>query len=275
MDLLSPQNLFWLGILGAVAGLLSGLAGIGGGIVMIPAFTILFAIGNPLYVKGITFTCMIFTTVSAAFGHYRSGNIYPKVVKSIVPAALAGVAAGYLLGRAIPAFGFEILFGSFLLYVIAVNVRSIVSKGEGRCALESEISAARAGLLGLPMGLIVGVLGVGGGAVLTPCQQVFLRMGIKNSIANSTVAMIPPVLAGFALSMGGALLYGDFGHRPWWSALAVSAVMVPWLMAGAYAGARLTVVVPVRIILAVFSVLLLVTAGQMIIRGVAAALAAG
>ncbi len=274
MEFLSAQNLAFLTVLGLITGLVSGLVGIGGGIIMIPAFTILFGIDNPQFIKGITFTCMIFTSASSAAGHYRSGNMFPGVVKRIVPTALAGVLAGYAMGRAIPPWSFEVLFGLFLLYVIAVNVRSLLARGEGICALEDEISKTRATLLGIPMGLVVGVLGVGGGAVLTPCQQVFLRMGLKNSIANSTVAMIPAVLVGFALSTGSAAVYGDFSPHPWWSAAAVSGVMVPWLIGGAYAGARLTAVIPVKAITAVFCVVLAATAGQMIYMGACDALTA-
>ncbi len=271
MDLFTPENVFWLSVLGVATGLFAGLLGIGGGVVMIPAFTLFFGLTNPHFVKGVSFTCMIFTSAASAVGHYRSGTMFPKVVKCLVPAALVGVVLGYLFGRMIPDWSFQVSLGAFLVYVAAMNAKSLIAREEPKGCAESEVSAGAASCLGLPMGVIVGVLGVGGGNVAVPCQQVFLKIGIKNSIANSSIAMIPAVLAGFFVSLGGAAACGDYAPQPWWGAMAVAALMVPWLIAGAYGGARLTAILPVKAILLVFTAILVFTAAQMMWVGIRSA----
>jgi uncharacterized membrane protein YfcA len=265
MDYFSIENLALFSVLGLVSGLFAGLLGIGGGVVKVPALTLLFHIANPLLVKGITFTCMIFTSSASALGHYRSRTLLPGVVRCIVPTALVGVVLGYLFGRAIPPWSFQVAFGGFLLYVIIMNTRKLLSRKatEGTCR-DEDISRARACGIGLPMGLIAGVLGIGGGSVATPCQQVFLDVGLKNAIANSAVAMIPMVFVGFLISQASAFLYNDFYPHPPWTALVIAGVMVPGSVLGAYCGARLTAVLPVRIVRLIFVLLLCVTAVRMI-----------
>lgn len=275
MNYFSPANLALFSLLGLVSGLFAGLLGIGGGVVKVPALTLLFGIANPLLVKGVTFTCMIFTSTAGALGHYRSGTLFPRVVKCLVPTALAGVILGYLFGRVIPPWSFQTAFGAFLFYVIWANLRKLLRRsGPDRVCAEEEVSSLGACGVGFPMGFIAGVLGIGGGSVATPCQQVFLDVGLKNAIANSAVAMIPMVFVGFLLSQASAFLHHDFAPHPPWTALVIAAVMVPGSVVGAYLGARLTAVLPVRWVRLVFVLLLAGTAARMIALGLEKALAA-
>jgi|GEM_PF-2284509 len=261
----TPLTVFGLILLGAVAGTLAGLLGIGGGVINVPALTLVFGLGNILLVKAIVFTTMIFTVLSSATRHIQSRLVLRRVVKFLVPMGGAGVAAGYLLSRDMPPSLFQGLFGIFLLYVVALNVKRIFMAGGERDLATGDGDAVpyrRAFWIGAPMGFVAGVLGIGGGSLAGPGLQVFVRLPLRNAIACSSVSMIPLVAVAVGLSLWEGC-QGGFG-APWWTAPAAAAFMIPGAVTGAWLGAWLTKVLPVRGVRAVFVAVLLVTAAKLI-----------
>ncbi len=102
--------------IGLVAGTLGGLLGVGGGIVMVPAF--LRFLGLPAQTAiGTSMVAIIFVSVSASIRHYQLGNVDLKILAMV---ALATIAGGYL-GASLVGFLSEkvlrLVFASFLLYV--------------------------------------------------------------------------------------------------------------------------------------------------------------
>jgi len=73
-------------VLGLVTGVLSGLLGVGGGIVVVPALMILFGTSD-LLAKGTSLLMMIPTAISGTWGNIRRGNV------DLLAAVLVGVAA--------------------------------------------------------------------------------------------------------------------------------------------------------------------------------------
>lgn len=73
-------------LLGLVTGVLSGLLGVGGGIVVVPALMILFGTSD-LLAKGTSLLMMIPTAISGTIGNFRRGNV------DLLAAVLVGVAA--------------------------------------------------------------------------------------------------------------------------------------------------------------------------------------
>jgi uncharacterized membrane protein YfcA len=263
----SPDIIAGLVLLGAVAGTLAGMLGIGGGVINVPALTVLFGLTNVLFIKGIVFTTMIFTVVSSAARHLKSGFVLPAVVKRLAPLAFVGVIAGYFCSRSLPVHVFKGIFALFLLYVVAMNgCRLLWPKGRKVMAAGEEkkngLPVGRAVWIGGPMGFVAGVLAIGGGSLAGPGLQVFARMPLKNAIACSSVAMIPLVAVAVVLSYIDGF-QGNFGV-PWWNALAASACMIPGAVGGAWLGAWLTKVLPVRGVRVVFVLVLLVTALKML-----------
>ncbi len=77
---------FGLVVLGLLTGVLSGLLGVGGGIVVVPALMILFGTSD-LLAKGTSLLMMIPTAISGTIGNFRRGNV------DLTAALLVGVAA--------------------------------------------------------------------------------------------------------------------------------------------------------------------------------------
>lgn len=107
---------------GFVGGVLSGLLGIGGGALFVPAMVLLLDVPQQ-EAQGVSLAVIVVTAVSGAVTHYRHGNVDlstaawvagPAVVASVVGASIAGVLSNDALQRV---FGAVILFVSLqMLY---------------------------------------------------------------------------------------------------------------------------------------------------------------
>jgi hypothetical protein len=111
--------------LGLVIGILSGLFGIGGGIIAVPALVGLFAISD-LIAKGTSLLVMIPTSVVGTATNWRAKTVDVRSGLVVGVAAAAGSIPGALLAVAIPARLSAVLFGILLLGVAAqLAVRAI------------------------------------------------------------------------------------------------------------------------------------------------------
>jgi uncharacterized protein len=103
---------------GGLAGLLSGMLGIGGGLVQVPAMTALMRV--PVKAAAGTSTFMVgFASVATATVYYASGEIDPQVVVF----ALLGVFAGSQLGpRLTRRMSTDRLIGAFVAIMLFLGV---------------------------------------------------------------------------------------------------------------------------------------------------------
>ena len=101
--------------LGLVVGIVSGLLGIGGGVIIVPALMLLFGVGD-LVAKGTSLLMMIPTAVTGTIANSRRRNVDLRASAVIgllaIPASFGGVAVAVLMP---PALG-SILFALLLVY---------------------------------------------------------------------------------------------------------------------------------------------------------------
>ncbi len=256
-----PLDHIGLVLVGLAAGLLGGCLGIGGSVIMIPAMHILLGPAQHIY-QGAAMIVNLFVVVPSVVQHRRAGLILGPVVRATIPAALLGVVLGVWISDSRWFHGAnEIrlarIFGLFLLYEAAYNVYRL---GSGRVLPDMGEEAA-AGLpwwrttllVGLPTGLIAGLLGVGGGVLAVPLQQLVLRVPLRRAIANSAATIIVVSLVGATYkNLANARAGLEIARS-----LQLAGVLIPTAMVGGYFGARLTHVLPRRALRAVLVVLLL------------------
>lgn len=98
--------------LGFVVGIAAGLFGIGGGLIMVPAFIAVFGMGD-LLAKGTSLAAMIPTSISGSIANLRGGLVSARdglvVGVAATLAALPGVALAFLLPPAVAAWLFATL----------------------------------------------------------------------------------------------------------------------------------------------------------------------
>ncbi|MCX6100243.1 MAG: sulfite exporter TauE/SafE family protein [Candidatus Bipolaricaulota bacterium] len=106
--------------IGLVAGLASGLLGIGSGTIMVPSLAlflgldILPAIATSLFV-------MVPSSAFAAFTHFQQGNLHVELAPPLIVGTVIGAQLGPFLGERISRRRLRQLFGVVLLYA-AVNM---------------------------------------------------------------------------------------------------------------------------------------------------------
>ena len=207
---------------GLLAGLLSGVLGIGGGIVLVP---IIKTLGYyPVEAVATSSMAIVMTSVSGSVQNYRMGNLnlkkvillgLPSFFTAQIGVWLAGLFPAYLL---LAAFSIFLIINIFLanLRKILINKNGLKNDLEKRYPspleklsddrVESSLNhklnpfAARI-LTGGLAGVLAGLFGVGGGVILVPLQMLLLDEKIKSAIQTSLGVI---VLTSISAAMGHA-----------------------------------------------------------------------
>jgi uncharacterized membrane protein YfcA len=230
---------------------LSGMFGIGGGIVTTPAirlllgFPALVAVGTPLAV-------ILPTAAAGAFSYARRGlaDVRAGIILGVVgaPAAVAGAwLSDRVGGRAI-----MVLTAGIILYV-AADMAARVGERIAEAPEPAAVPAPRAPVsrlvaLGAVAGLYSGLLGLGGGFVVVPVLSRWLGFPLKRAIGTSLVTVA-------VLSVPGSAAHLLLGHVD----LALAAWLVLGTVPGALIGARLTAAARERHITLAFAAVLAIT----------------
>lgn len=255
---MSLSGAWWiLAVLGASTGVLSGLMGVGGGFLLVPALALL---GWPMATAvGTSLAYVAVVGAGGAWAHWRAGNISPRfVIWVAVPAALCAP-AGATLATRLPDAWLALAFALFLA-AMAFLMRRRQSQIEMAPDLgEEHTPPVRAALLGAGVGVLSGIFGVGGGLLLVPAQVNWLGIPLKRAIGNS---------------LGAVLLTGVSGTLAHWHlgtfASGAGAALIAGGLLGVTAGSRLLKRIPTERLRIFFWVFLLLLALATSWRGISA-----
>jgi len=270
--MLDVLSVFLIALLGLIAGLGGGLLGVGGSVIMIPGLVLLFGqnvhagFNQHLYQAG-AMIVNIFVAIAATWRHRQARAIVPDVLRGMLPAAVAAILAGVWVSNW-PMFsgaGGPVMLGRvlavFLIYVIVVNTRRMFRKPRPvDVPIDlTHVTTPRTIGVGLAMGFIAGLLGVGGGAIAVPLQQIVLKLRLRNCIANSAAVMCISSILG-AIYKNATLPAHDLaiGHS-----VTLAALLAPTAIVGAFVGGKLTHVLPVRGVRLAFILLMIAAAWKM------------
>ena len=104
--------------IGLLAGTLGGLLGVGGGVVMVPAFTRLLGFSVKQAI-GTSMGVILFTAASASLRHWQLGNLRPEIVVVVAALSMAGAWLGANLSVQVPERTLRIVFAIFLIVTAA------------------------------------------------------------------------------------------------------------------------------------------------------------
>jgi uncharacterized protein len=104
------------GALGLVAGVLSGLFGIGGGTLFVPTLTLVLGL-TQLHAEASSLLAILPTAAAGAWQQRRYGNVRWRAALVLGLAAIAGVEAGVQIAEALPEHVLRRLFGLLMLAV--------------------------------------------------------------------------------------------------------------------------------------------------------------
>lgn len=242
--------------IGTVAGLLSGLFGIGGGIVLVPFMIWLFSLsGFPEtsivhMAIATSLATIIPTSISSVLAHQRIGTLKWSAVRLIAPYMFFGAALGSVIASHLPG---ELLKTVFAVYLIIVALRMWLQNN----VPEIQFNANRLVMAcaGSTIGAISSLLGIGGGTLSVPFLT-YYGYPMRNAVAISAACGIPIAFAG---SLGYVLFVNNESRLPAYSLgfiylpafLATIITSVGFAPVGAYLAKRL----PVKLFKRMFAVI--------------------
>lgn len=251
--------------IGLSAGVLGGLAGIGGSMIILPGLALVFGFKTPDYAEQHMYMAAAMATnalvaLPATSHHLRVKAVRHDLVTPILPAMLIAMIVGVLASNIVHGQTLKRMLALFIAAYALVNLyRLVMPLGETMRPAER---VSRPTLIGIggSAGLIGGLLGLGGGVIMVPLLQVISRVRLREAIAVSSAVMIATALVGAFLKFATLGSHGMPATQP---ALLVLA-MAPTAMIGATIGAYLMHRLPLRTIRMVVSILLLVAAARMV-----------
>ncbi|WP_072314875.1 sulfite exporter TauE/SafE family protein [Agrococcus sp. Marseille-P2731] len=182
-----------LASLGLAAGFLSGLFGVGGGIVLVPALIALAGMDGRR--AAATSLAAIVPTAAAGAVSYAALGALDLVAGGLLAlGAVGGAQLGSWLLVRVPAVVGRWLFVAFVCVVIAQLLLTVPTRDAGIALTPWTIAGLV--LLGFAVGALSGVLGVGGGVLIVPALM--LLFGASDLVAKGTslLTIVPSAISG-------------------------------------------------------------------------------
>ena len=175
---------------GAVAGMLAGLLGIGGGVIIVPIVTLLFeghGIPQGLAIKlalGTSLATIVVTSTSSIYTHHRKGAVDWGLFRVMGPAVVLGSLLGAGLADWIPG---TVLYVAFIAFLFLVSLQMAL----GRVSAHRGLPSTR-GLAGTSFGVgaVSALMGIGGGALHVPFLS-YSGVPVKRAIATAAAIGLP------------------------------------------------------------------------------------
>lgn len=260
-----PEYAWAYVLLGITAGILSGMFGIGGGIVIVPVLSIIFgfelqkAIGTSLGV--LIFPVSFF----AVLAYYRAKKLQIRPAALIAVGLLGGGVVGAQLALNLPTHTLQRIYGIFLIYVgwKFIEPRKLWAEHNGHTPdpAKAEVSDAEVTwyamlAVGIGAGIASGLFGIGGGLVIVPALVGLLHYDQKRAVGTSLAALLPPV------GIGAVFSYYEADKMD----LGVVVFIAAGLVFGAFLGARIALGLPSSTVKRLYGVFLLIVSARFILQ---------
>jgi uncharacterized membrane protein YfcA len=185
---------------GAAAGFLGGMFGIGGGFILVPVLLMVYDAQHfPLATQmqlalGTAMAIIVFTSLSSTYKHHQHQAVNWRVVRDITPGILVGTAIGATLASVISSLALAVIFALFVLVAATQILLDVHPKGSrplpGRMGMT---------LAGTFTGWISSLVAIGGGTIVVPFL-VWCNTPLRQAIGTSAAI-------GFPIAVGGTLGY--------------------------------------------------------------------
>ena len=228
--------------LAVVMGLLLGLLGGGGSILTVPIFVYVLGVGAKPAIA-MSLPVVGATSLVGAAGHWRDGNVAPRVALLFGVSAMAGAYAGARLSAYVSGAVQLLLLGAVTLAAAASMLRTPARILDPRPHRPHHASMV---LVGVGVGGVTGLVGIGGGFLIVPALVLLAGIPMKQAIGTSLVVIAMN-------SAAGALGHAEHVDLPWGLVAAFTLMAI----AGILVGTRLVRYVPPRTLRRGFGVFLL------------------
>lgn len=183
-------------ILGAAAGLIAGLFGVGGGLIIVPALIFSFSfLGLSEVVLtqiaiGTSLATIVFTSLSAIKTHHSKKAINWSLVKDLTFGIVVGVILGSLLADHLPGAILQIIIGCYALIVAVQMGFNLKPKASATLPERTGLTAIGGGI-----GFVSSLFGIGGGSLTVPYLS-WCSVEMRKAVATSSACGLPIAVVG-------------------------------------------------------------------------------
>ncbi|WP_444921118.1 sulfite exporter TauE/SafE family protein [Microbulbifer sp. CnH-101-G] len=257
-------------VVGAAAGTIAGLFGVGGGLIIVPALVLVFtAMGiSPDILThmavGTSLATIIITSISSVRAHNKKGAVDWRLFWVMTPGILLGSWLGGVTAEWLPGAWLQLLIGVFAI-IMAIRMwlsglrHNGVEEGEGNLPAAPIMTISGAGI-----GWVSAIFGIGGGSLTVPFLS-RCKVRMQRAVATSAACGLPIAIAGalsFAVQGWSNILLPQWssGFIYWPAFLGIVATSTIFARLGANLAHRL----PAKWLKHGFAVLLCVIGGRFI-----------
>lgn len=251
-------------LLGALAGVLAGLLGLGGGLLIVPVLVWLFSAqefaDNLIMIMAVatSLATIVFTSISSVLAHHQLGSVIWTKVKKLIPGIILGSVMGAVVADQLSA---GVLRTVYILFLVAVGLQMAFQVQPS--ARIKQVSPIIDWMAGNIIGLMSAILGIGGGTLTVP-YLTMTQHPMRNAVAISSACGLPIAFAG---TLSYAVLGWNSGQLPEYSLgyvyLPAFAGIVFFSVLTAPIGAKLAHKLPAQKLKRIFSLFLFVMAVKM------------
>jgi uncharacterized protein len=275
LPLLFLLTLFGISV---AAGFLGALLGLGGGIIVVPALTLLFGI-DIRYAIGASIVSVIATSSGAAAGYVRGGLTNLRTAILLEIGTTSGAISGAYLAGILGGHWLFLIFAAMLALSALVMLRraghpagtpppdsladrlrlhgSYFDDSLGE-VVQYRVTHTRLGLFLMYLaGIVSGLLGVGSGVLKVPAMDLAMRIPIKASTATSNF------MTGVTAAASAGVYFARGDVDPF-----ITAPVALGVVLGATLGSKVLPRLDNRRLRAVFVLVLLAVAAQMVWKGI-------
>jgi uncharacterized membrane protein YfcA len=248
---ISKQRALILMGFGVGAGLLSGMFGLGGGIIIVPG--LMFALGmDQRRAHGTSLAGVFLISISSFFTYWTHDHIDWPVVLWLAIGSVAGSLVGAeLLNR----LSKRTLTIAFICVLVIAGVRMFFKIDAAGEMILNAPTAAWLVVIGLVVGALAGMLGIGGGLMTVPILVILFHVSPAIAKGTSLAVVIPTAFSGTLQNLRNK-------NTDLAAAAIVSSTGVVTAIAGSWIAARMNDALSNFL----FAVLLIAIAGRMLLQ---------
>ncbi|KAE9631521.1 sulfite exporter TauE/SafE family protein [Parasedimentitalea maritima] len=234
---LIAQMLVLLAVIGAVAGVLAGLLGVGGGIVLVPAFFYAFQTlgygGDQLMqlCLATSLATIIVTSLRSVLSHHKKGAVDWQILRGWGPGIVVGAIAGVLAASVLRSTTLQGLFG-----VLALIIGLYLGLGRSDWRLGDAMpKGARRFILSPMVGFLSVLMGIGGGSFGVPLMSLYnipIHRAVATAAGFGVIIAVPSVIGFLLLPIDPAtrppLTIGAVNLVAFGVVIAMTLVTAPW-----------------------------------------------
>ncbi|MFC7746097.1 sulfite exporter TauE/SafE family protein [Lentibacillus kimchii] len=193
-------------VVALIAAFIGSLVGLGGGVIVIPVMLFLhsysdaFAWATPQVIVGLSLISIVFTAISSSISYYRNGQINSRIGLLFLIGSIPGGILGSWLNQFINTDHFTLYFG---ILMIALSFLFLLKRDRQR-EERSKTPIVSVVIISLIVGVLSGLFGIGGGAIIVPAMIFLFGLSVHTSAATSmfVIVFISIMSAGTHIALG-------------------------------------------------------------------------